>query len=59
VRTSVSHSLGFTSQALQQPNREYIIAAFSAASWFPQNIKFFLPSDRGRIAFSARLLSGL
>jgi len=31
VETSVSHSPGLTSEALQQPGREYRTAAFSAA----------------------------
>jgi len=32
------------SKAAQHPSSEYIIAAFSAASWLPQNKKFFRPS---------------
>jgi len=32
-----------------------MMAAFSAASWFPQNKYPFLPTASGLIAFSARL----
>ncbi|KDS10594.1 hypothetical protein M089_4928 [Bacteroides ovatus str. 3725 D9 iii] len=42
-------------EALHDAKSEQIMAVFCAASWFPQNKKFFLDKAIGRIAFSAIL----
>ena len=42
-------------EALHDDKSEQIMTVFCAASWFPQNKKFFLDKAIGRIAFSARL----
>lgn len=55
VSTSVIHSLRLTPRALQLAMSEYIIAARTAASSFPQNRQFFRPIAKGRMAFPIRL----
>ena len=58
IRESTDHIIqplfGGAPRSLHEPSKEQIIAAFSAASWFPQNSMFFLDMTNVTRCYSSR-----